>query len=89
LPCRFLADATVFLIVAKSLAAFNIRKPINQNTGQAIEPKVDFVPGIISHPTTCDVTVEPCSADAEALIHTIEVDNPWPRTGDSKTLDEF
>lgn len=86
-PGRLLADATLFLIVAKSLAVFNVRKPLDRKTGKFIEPKVEFAPGIISHPIACKVIVECRNLDTEQLIRAIEVDDPWPRTEDAKILD--
>lgn len=47
-PGRGFADSTIFLTVVRSLQAFRIGKPVKD--GREIDPAVDYLPGVISHP---------------------------------------
>lgn len=86
-PGRELADASVFLSIAQSLAVFNITKPTDES-GKVIEPKVYFQPGIISHPAEFQVTIKPRDAKAEALIRSIEEEHPF-ESGDAEELNSI
>lgn len=66
-PGRVLADASVFISCAMSLAVFNISKYVED--GRAIEPVVDQTTGTISHPTSFQCTIKPRSEKAVALIN--------------------
>lgn len=86
----YLADATVFLSVAMSLAVFDIRKPLAD--GVEVQPNVDFTSGVIrcvvclcmcrrfahhlalSHPPPFECSIKPRSEKAEALILTTKAD---------------
>ncbi|EIN05973.1 cytochrome P450 [Punctularia strigosozonata HHB-11173 SS5] len=70
-PGRQLADSTVFLQCAMSLAVFDISKPLD-NSGNVVEPVVDRTSGIITHPTPFPCTIKPRSARAAALIRSFE-----------------
>ncbi|KAL5501302.1 hypothetical protein ACEPAH_8562 [Sanghuangporus vaninii] len=83
-PGRELADATIFLAIAQTLAVFNITKPLGDD-GQVIEPSVQFTPGAISHPTEFRLSVTPRSEKAAALIRSIEEEHPF-MTSDAKAL---
>ncbi|KZT72683.1 cytochrome P450 [Daedalea quercina L-15889] len=65
-PGMYLADATVFLAVAMSLAVFDIRKPAAD--GVEMQPNVEFTSGVISHPPPFKCSIKPRSAKAETLI---------------------
>ena len=84
-PGRLLADSSVFLTIAQSLAAFNIGKALDDN-GKPIEPKVEFTPGIISHPAPFQCTIKPRSAQHEQLIRDVEKIYPWEES-DAKALE--
>ena len=43
----YLADATVFLAVAMSLAVFDIRKPVVN--GVEVQPNIEFTSGVIRY----------------------------------------
>ncbi|KAJ5306504.1 hypothetical protein N7508_005519 [Penicillium antarcticum] len=73
-PARFLADTTVYLSAAQSLAVFNIR-PIDGQKGKNVRP--EFKPGVVSHPTPWKFQIEPRSASHEALIEQV---NPWEQS---------
>lgn len=74
-PGRILADSTIFLTIAQSLAVFKISKPIHD--GKEAELKVDFLPGFICHPKPFKVNVQLRSLAHEGLIQSIEIDHPW------------
>lgn len=68
-PGRFLADNTVYLSVAQSLAVFRIEK--------VVDVKAEFQPGVISHPVPWKFNISPRSAAHEALILSVEQKHPW------------
>ncbi|KAI5123170.1 hypothetical protein M0805_000871 [Coniferiporia weirii] len=78
-PGRELADASVFLSVAMSLAAFEITK-VRDEAGNVIEPTVRFQPGIISHPAPYKTAIRARSAKAEALVRAVEEEHPWEQS---------
>ena len=82
-PGRDLADATMFLMIAQSLAMFNIGKPTVN--GKIIEPVVEFTPGTLSHPVEFRAEVKPRSARAEALIRSVEEEHPFT-TSDAEAI---
>lgn len=86
-PGRELADASVFLTILTSLAAFNIRKARDEK-GVEIEPAARFTPGIISYPADfeCDITVR--SEKAERLVRAVEIEHPWEES-DAAALQEL
>ncbi|KAL9709236.1 hypothetical protein Ac2012v2_007590 [Leucoagaricus gongylophorus] len=65
-PGRVMADASVFISCAMTLAVFNISKYVED--GRVIEPIVDQTTGIISHPTSFQCTIKPRSEKAVSLI---------------------
>lgn len=74
-PGRHLADSAIYLTIAKALAAFNMRKLVEN--GKEVEPVVEFQNGVISHPVPFKINVKPRSADYETLIRSVESDHPW------------
>jgi cytochrome P450 len=50
-PGRILADSNIYLTIAMSLAAFEIRKP------DGVDVQADFLPGITSHPAPFKMSV--------------------------------
>ncbi|RDX53247.1 cytochrome P450 [Lentinus brumalis] len=65
-PGLQLADASVFLAVAISLAAFKIEKVVEN--GQVLEPSTEYTTGTVSHPAPYKCEIKPRSAKAEAII---------------------
>ncbi|KAJ7485390.1 cytochrome P450 [Mycena latifolia] len=63
---KLLADASVFLACAMTLATFTISKAIKD--GAPIEPVEDYHPGSISRPAAFLCSIKPRSAEAAALI---------------------
>ncbi|KAE9372779.1 putative cytochrome P450 oxidoreductase OrdA-like protein [Stipitochalara longipes BDJ] len=74
-PGQFLADSSLFLNIAQTLAVFQISKAIEK--GQVIDPSVSFLPGVISHPTPFKTSITPRSQHHEALIRSVEQIHPW------------
>ncbi|KAJ7157011.1 cytochrome P450 [Mycena crocata] len=65
-PGKLLADASVFMACATTLATFTISKAVKD--GQIIEPLEDYQPGTISQPAPFVCSIKPRSAAAVALI---------------------
>ncbi|KZP25607.1 cytochrome P450 [Athelia psychrophila] len=61
-----LADASLFISIAMSLAVFDIKKLVEN--GVEITPEVDVVPGSICHPKPYKCDIKPRSAKAAAVI---------------------
>jgi cytochrome P450 len=74
-PGKFLAEASLFLTFAQSLAVFNIQK-VSSSDG-VVEPVHTFQNGIISHPGPFEVKVVPRSARVRELVEAVVKDNPW------------
>lgn len=85
-PGRVLADNTLYLSIAQSLAVFNITRPKDPETGKLEEPVVAFKPGVISQPAPYKCTITPRSKEHEALVRSIEQTYPWQRS-DAKALE--
>ncbi|CAI7597643.1 unnamed protein product [Penicillium palitans] len=86
-PGRFLADASLFLIISKSLAVFDIAKRVGED-GKEIDILAEFLPGIISHPSPFHIQVRPRSEHAQTLIRSIEAEDPWLK-GDSEVFNDI
>lgn len=82
-PGKVLADASVWLTVARSLAVFDISKP-RDDAGNEIEPAVRFSPGILSHADPFKASVKPRSSRHEELIRQIERTHPWEKSSSSE-----
>jgi hypothetical protein len=82
-PGRYVADNALFTTIAQSLAIFNVEEPIEH--GKVIEPKVEFEPGVISHPKPYRVSIVPRSEDSRALAKKAEEVYPWGES-DAKVL---
>lgn len=87
-PGRNLAENTIYLSVAQSLAVFNVTKPIDPKTGKEVEPAIKFEPGVISHPAPFKCVIKPRSSQHEALIRSIEQKHPW-RESDAEALESI
>jgi hypothetical protein len=83
-PGRLIAETSVFLMIAHTLAVFDIKKPIGKD-GKQIEPTVDFTPGILSHPVLFEATFIPRSQEHKQLISDFEKAHPFVE-GDSRIL---
>ncbi|GKZ23594.1 hypothetical protein AbraIFM66951_009867 [Aspergillus brasiliensis] len=76
-PGRGFADSTIFLTVVRSLQAFRIGKLVRD--GKVIEPVVEYLPGVISHPKDFAISITPRSEEHELFIRSIEIDHPWEK----------
>ena len=85
-PGRFVADTSLFLIIAHTLAIFNIRKPIGPD-GKEVEPRVAFTPGIVSHPVQYACTFTVRSAEHESLVLKFAHETPFEE-GNAEQLAE-
>ncbi|OJA15893.1 hypothetical protein AZE42_09071 [Rhizopogon vesiculosus] len=65
-PGLHLADASVWISTAMSLAVFNISKVVEN--GVEITPELDSTSGLISHPKLYKCSIKPRSANAVTLI---------------------
>jgi len=83
-PGSLLADASVFMAAATALSTLDIKKAVDAR-GQTIEPKFEFVEGVLTHPVPYESACVPRSARAAALIRSVEEEHPWD-TADSKTI---
>jgi Cytochrome P450 len=86
-PGRYLADASMFLTFAQSLAVFNIEKAVDGD-GQIIDPKHGFKPGIISPLAPFQITVTPRTSQHEHLIVDVLQRFPW-EDSDKDHLDKI
>ncbi|KAI0771956.1 cytochrome P450 [Trametes elegans] len=69
-PGLQLADASVFLSIAMSLAVFSVSKVVEN--GEVLEPSTDYTSGTVSHPPPYKCEIKPRSAKAEALLRTLQ-----------------
>ncbi|KAJ6178530.1 hypothetical protein N7519_008991 [Penicillium mononematosum] len=74
-PARILADTTLYLSAAQSLAVFNIRKAVED--GKEVDVQPEFQPGVISHPVPWKFHIEPRSVAHESVIRSVEKKHPW------------
>ncbi len=84
-PGRLLADSTLFLTIAQSLAVFEIHKAVDKDTGKVVEPVVGTTAGLVAHPLPFQCRIVPRSEKRVELIRTVEAEHPWEK-GDSKLL---
>jgi cytochrome P450 len=84
-PGRLLADSTMFLTIAQTLAVFDIRKAIDKKTGEVIEPVVGTGTGLVAHPLPFQCNIVPRSKQHEELIRQVEAEHPW-EAGDGMLL---
>ncbi|KAL1952731.1 hypothetical protein VTO42DRAFT_4409 [Malbranchea cinnamomea] len=89
-PGRFFADASLYLNIAQSLAAFNIRKAVGAD-GKEIEVNVKPKPGVLTYPTEFTFHVEPRSEQHVQLIRQLERQHPWEASdaGLLESVDDF
>ncbi|KAF6829462.1 cytochrome p450 oxidoreductase [Colletotrichum musicola] len=83
---KILAQNSLFLNFAQVLAAFRISKKVVD--GVVIEPKVDHLPGALSHLGPFETSIEPRSEHHERLIRSLEERFPWQRP-DSEVLERM
>ena len=84
-PGRLLADSTLFLTIAQSLAVFDIGKAIQRASDKVIEPVIGTTAGLVAHPLPFKCRVVPRSEKHAMLIRAIGAEHPW-EDGDAKSL---
>lgn len=77
-PGRILADITVYLSVAQSLAVFNVTKAVEND--KEVEVKPEFQAGVISHPVPWKFNITPRSSAHKDLILSVEKLHPWEQS---------
>jgi len=77
-PGRELADSSIFLSIAQSLAVFNVTRIVEN--GKEVDPVMRFQLGIISHPAPYETSVKPRSPGHEALIRSVKTEHPWEKS---------
>ncbi|KAK1988144.1 O-methylsterigmatocystin oxidoreductase [Colletotrichum cereale] len=85
-PGKVLAENSMFLSFAQSLAVFDIAKKVVD--GKVIEPKVEPKPGVISHPAHFETSIKPRSPHHEKLIRSLEQTFPWQES-DASVLERM
>lgn len=75
-PGQHFADATVFITIAQVLAAFSIKKAVDDQ-GSEIEAKLEPSPAVTTHPMPFPYSIAPRSSKHAKLVRDIEVEAPW------------
>ncbi|KAM0293698.1 hypothetical protein HYE67_007906 [Fusarium culmorum] len=84
-PGRLLADESIFIVIARVVAAFDIEKDVDER-GNTIEPKVEFTTeGALSRPVDYPYRIKPRNAKCVDLIRAVEKEHPWDK-GDASLL---
>ncbi|KAK6515866.1 hypothetical protein TWF281_004457 [Arthrobotrys megalospora] len=86
-PGRHVADANLFLVIAKSLASFDVRKAVDSD-GKDIEPVLGSVPGLVSHPQPFKCSIKPRSEKYRELIANVDIEHP-PEKGDAHLIPDL
>jgi cytochrome P450 len=85
-PGKVLADASLYLTFVQSLAAFNIKKAVDDN-GHVIEPKHTFQDGVVAHPGPFGLQIEQRSSQHGNLVAKVVKEHPW-KDSDARYLHE-
>ncbi|KAK8103562.1 cytochrome P450 [Apiospora kogelbergensis] len=75
-PGKLLAEQSVWLTIANSLAVFDVTGPGRKTKGG----ESMFLGGMVSHPAPYDVTVTARSPAHAALIREVERSHPWAKS---------
>ncbi|KAM6476095.1 cytochrome P450 [Trichoderma sp. SZMC 28011] len=78
-PGRYIAEDSLFITIARLLATFNISKAVDEQ-GMPVEPKVEYLPGLVARPASFPFRITVRSEKHEELIKSIEVDHPWEKS---------
>jgi cytochrome P450 len=70
-PGRLVADSAVFVTMVQTLAAYTMTKPVGRD-GKEIEPKVEYIPGIVAHLRPFEVDFKLRDPKYEEIIRTVE-----------------
>ncbi|KAK6507201.1 hypothetical protein TWF481_005651 [Arthrobotrys musiformis] len=83
-PGRFFADAGIFINIAKSLAAFNFSKAVDEN-GKEVDVAVKGKPGVVGYVDEFEFRLTPRSSKHIDLVKQLDTKNLWEE-GDSEFL---
>ncbi|KAM0521948.1 hypothetical protein ACHAPE_002513 [Trichoderma viride] len=78
-PGRYLSNDNLFIAIARLLATFNITKATDKE-GNFIEPKLEYITGVVAHPKSFPYAIAVRSQKHEELIRSAEVDYPWEKS---------
>ena len=84
-PGQLLAESSLFLTIAQSLAVFDISKAVDKETGRDVKSAVRTTPGFVAHPTPFTCRIIPRSEKCVDFIRRVESEHPWEE-GDAKFL---
>ncbi|EAU87749.2 cytochrome P450 [Coprinopsis cinerea okayama7 len=73
-PGRFLADASVFMILTTMVTLFDISKSVDSD-GREIVPEVEYTEGFVRHPKPFNCTIKPRSSTVAKLISQAKSDS--------------
>ncbi|KAI1875920.1 uncharacterized protein JN550_001416 [Neoarthrinium moseri] len=76
-PGRYLADASLFLIIAQSLAAFDIGRAVDPDTGAFIDPEVKSMPGVVMYPQPYKNSIVPRSKAHVEMVRNMDIEYDW------------
>lgn len=79
-PGSLFADASLFLLMAQTLAVFEIRPGVDDE-GREVVLTHGFEAGVIGRPTPFQVSLLPKSGEHEALIENIVKEHGWQESG--------
>jgi hypothetical protein len=85
-PGRYIADNALFTTIAQSLAVFSIEKLVEN--GKTVEPRVEFEPGLVSHPVPYCLSIKPRNEKCRELIEKAEQLYPWGES-DAQTMESL
>ncbi|EOA87444.1 uncharacterized protein SETTUDRAFT_88393, partial [Exserohilum turcica Et28A] len=85
-PGRYIADNALFTTIAQSLAVFNIEKLVEN--GKTVEPRIEFEPGVVSHPVPYRLSIKPKNEKCRQLIKQAENLYPWGES-DAQSLESL
>lgn len=71
-PGSHFSEMSLFLNITTILAVFDISKAVDQE-GNEIQPKVEWIHGITSHPVAFDCQIKPRSEECLAMLEQVEV----------------
>lgn len=75
-PGRYLATESLYLTIARLLAAFTIEKAVDEN-GKPIDVEFKHTPGLVDHPQKFSYNIRPRNEKYASLIRQVERDHPW------------
>ncbi|UKZ80869.1 hypothetical protein TrVFT333_008634 [Trichoderma virens FT-333] len=75
-PGRFVAQHSLFITIARTLAAFTIGKAVHEGKPVEVEVKHSTVGGL-DHPIEFPYSIAPRSEKYADLIRRVQVDHPW------------